>query len=186
LKKIVKIKKCFTLIEVLVSVTIFICVIVIGSTAFSVNYIGGQPNSIRQNKINSDMQFITETIRTKADSANFKFTHGGYELKGFNATSNMISFASVGSPTQCTFIGYDGKSAMYMFQENCSGDHINVDANFKRISSADVKITGFDVSTTDNNSRLLKVIIKATDSQGSNPTEINNTYYMGIESIKGL
>lgn len=201
LKKILLKQSAYTLVEMLIAISIFSSLLIISSTALSISYTTGRTSSMQKQKINRDMIFISELIRSAMINANTADVGTG--IRGFKiitdaSNNSIIGIASAGSPNQCTFFGFLN-NAIYEFQGNCpSSFPTSVDNTFQRISSSDIKFTQFSVdgpslvspppSGAFTTISRFTLTFAAVDTIGivTTPYSLKNTYYLSYENIKSM
>lgn len=203
-------KKGFTLVETLITLAIFSIVIIMGSSAFAIGYVTGNPASIAQKRVNRDMETIMETIRYKIQTANKKDKLGPDDVWGFRVypnqnlfndggTYNMIVTSSntTDSNNQCTYIILDKSDFMLkMSQSKCknlSGNDSVRKEDFSPISSGNIKITNFSFTNSeweynDTEKKIPKFTLTITgkDKKLQNQLTLKDTYILPYEVAEGM
>lgn len=180
----------YTLIELLVSITIFSAIIGMGSTILATGYLAGRSMTTQQAKINRDISFINDTIYQKSINANVKNAVTG--INGFMiidtstgatnaANGNLLALASSG-PTGdvCSYIGWNKTEdkKLYIYSENCNnGLKKTIDTSkAKLLSSSDGIFSDFNLEYSSLKPQLFKLTMSEIDPKGTNKTSVRNTY----------
>ena len=201
-----KIKKGFTLVELLISLFIFASVVAIGLSAVVVGFASGNLTSESNKEINQSLNQVFQTISQKMLSANGS-AHivsgvSNNQVFGFNyvPVSNILVIAT--DDTHCTLFAAGQDTAqskdVRMVEQACSDSINNSIFNSAHIiSSPGIKITGFnitdsrilapgDVNPTHYFSPYFVLQITATDAKGGNETTIPNAYSIPYPVVKNF
>lgn len=189
--------KAFSLIELLVVISIFGVIVLIGSSSLLSGFISGRTQSASTNNLNKNMNNIFSFVEGQMNSA----VKSG-SVYGFNFAPDVIAFGS--SVTTCNYLAYDSSTnALYTLSSTstCISTQTvaTVKASGQRLSSTNIKIISFDngvtatgvIDKTKTNvystgiSPFLYLRITATDNKNSSiTTTVENTYSLSYGTLK--
>ena len=168
-------KKGFTIIELMVVIFIFSIVMVVASSAFSTSFLAGRTHSTGSEEANRSLSLILDVIGQKMNNTGSNGT-----INGFHVDNTGLLTIVLPDNTTCVYFKNDA-AAIKMAQSTCAAP-MPLIATFETISSPNLKITNFDLSTKNEYSSASKtppyliVKIAAKDSASTANASLETAY----------
>jgi prepilin-type N-terminal cleavage/methylation domain-containing protein len=189
----------FTLVEILIAITVFTTLIIISSSLFVQSYVSGRPTSIAKNKLNNDLLLVSKTLRQKMNNASAKATfHSGFgsstTVHGFSLNSgepdnpSLLTIVSRDqqNPTKpiCTFFIFD--KSLWMKEETCSSfpTDLNDHTDYQKLTSTDTNLTTYELKQI--NPMELKLTNFTLVDNKDNKATFQDTYNIGYETYEAI